>query len=300
MSNSFNDPKPRMKRIIICCDGKLDVPTNVLRVAHTLVNRFVSGGTELSLSEHVREAYGFLAHNYHPGNTIHLFGFSRRAYTARSICVLVCRIDILMKKGMDKFYQVYQDYRTKKNSAVAEPQAREGSSLITPNIKNTNRLLGIPSVSVSIVRNWIAGNAQEKYSFHDTDLSPCVENAFQALTLNEHHGPFTPMLWKKTEDTPTNLKQFWFPSVHTNIGGGYDDQHRDFQQLLPFLQFNDDYLKIITHNNNEHSGGEWATGKIYDSATGLLRLVEETIHKSVWIGMKVVPNWSSSTLKGWT
>jgi len=76
------------------------------------------------------------------------------------------------------------------------------------------------------------------------------------------------------------------------------------QQLLPFLQFNDDYLKIIIYNKDEHSSGEWAAGKIYDSATRLLRLVggnvrtpggygngtEETIHNSVRIRMKVVPN----------
>ncbi|RPA90506.1 hypothetical protein L873DRAFT_1848772 [Choiromyces venosus 120613-1] len=158
--------------------------------------------TELSLSEHVHEAYAFLAHNHHPGKTIHLFGFSCRAYTARSIRGLVCRIDILMKKGL----------RRLPNQEVPHPPL------------DTVRLLGIPSISVSIVRNWIAGNEQEKYSFHDTDLSPCVDNAFHALALNEHHGPFTPMLCKKTEDTPTNLKQFWFPLVHTNIGGVYDDQ----------------------------------------------------------------------------
>ncbi|RPA99856.1 hypothetical protein L873DRAFT_1827826 [Choiromyces venosus 120613-1] len=359
MPNSFNDPKPRMKRIIICCDGlshtsspersiefqnsdggKLDVPTNVTRVAHALksytddgvsqvayyrsrvgtgstVNRLVGGGTGLGLSEHVREAYGFLAHNYHPGDTIHLFGFSCGAYTARSICGLVCRIGILMKKGMDNFYQVYEDYRIKKYrndpSAVAELQAREGGSLVTPNVKvkticcwDTVGSLGIPSVGALVIGNWIAGIEQEKYGFHDTDLSPRVENASHALTLDEHRGPFTPTVWKKTEDIPTSLKQCWFPGVHANIGGGYDDQEiADMtlawmvQQLLPFLQFDDDYLKIIIHNNDEHSSGELVGGNVrmpggYGDST------EETIHKSVRLRMKVVPNRSSSALKGWT
>ncbi|RPA93054.1 hypothetical protein L873DRAFT_1830861 [Choiromyces venosus 120613-1] len=283
------------------------------------VTRLVGGGTGLGLSEHIREAYGFLAHNYHPGDTIHLFGFSRGAYTTRSICGL-------SKKGMDNLYQVYEDYRTKKYrkdpSAAAELQAHEGGSLITPNVKikticcwDTVGSLGIPSVGVPIIGNWIAGNEQEKYGFHNTHLSPRIENAFHALALDEHHGPFTPTLWKKTEDIPTNLKQCWFPGIHTNIGGGYDDQEIAdmtlawmIQQLLPFLQFDDDHLEIIIHNNDEHSSGEWAAGNIYDSVTGLLRLVGgnvrtpggETIHKSVRIRMKAVPNWSSSALKGWT
>ncbi|CAZ85424.1 unnamed protein product [Tuber melanosporum] len=362
MSNPFSDSGPRMKRIIICCDGtwqdsdggKLEVPTNVTRVARALksftddgvsqviyyqsgvgtggtVNRLIGGGTGFGLSENVREAYGFLAHNYHPGDTIHLFGFSRGAYTARSICGLVCRIGILTKKGMDNFYQVYQDYQAKKfrsQSAVAEFQAREGGSLVIPNVRvkticcwDTVGSLGIPSTGVPIIGDWIAGNEQEKYGFHDTDLSPRVDNAFHALALDEHRGPFTPTLWKKTDDTPVNLKQCWFPGVHTNVGGGYEDQEIAdmtlswmIQQLLPFLQFDDDYLKIIIHNSDDHSSGEWAAGKIYDSATGIMRIVggntrtpggygdgtEETIHKSVRIRTKVVSGWSSKALKGWT
>ena len=72
------------------------------------------GGTGFGLSEHVREAYGFLAHNYHPGDTIHFFGFSRGAYTARSTVGLVCRIGLLTKAGMDGFFQVYKDYSERK------------------------------------------------------------------------------------------------------------------------------------------------------------------------------------------
>ncbi|RPA99862.1 hypothetical protein L873DRAFT_1805989 [Choiromyces venosus 120613-1] len=112
MSNSFIDPNPRMKRIIICCDSLSHTSSPERSIEFVLIK--VEGGTGLGLSEHVREAYGFLAHNYHPGDTIYLFGFSCGAYTARSICGLVCRIGILMKKGMDNFYQVYEDYQTKK------------------------------------------------------------------------------------------------------------------------------------------------------------------------------------------
>jgi uncharacterized protein (DUF2235 family) len=51
-----------------------------------------------------------LANNYHPGDTIHLFGFSRGAYTARSVGGLIILLGILTKKGMDSFYQIYSDY----------------------------------------------------------------------------------------------------------------------------------------------------------------------------------------------
>ena len=51
-----------------------------------------------------------------------------------------------------------------------------------------------------------------------------IQNAFQALALDEHRKPFTPTLWSLPEsNTTTNLIQCWFPGVHVNVGGGSDD-----------------------------------------------------------------------------
>ena len=111
--------------------GVKEEPTNITRITRALksvsssgipqivyyqsgvgtggsIDKIIGGGTGEGLLENVREAYGFLAHNYHPGDTIHLFGFSRGAYTARSICGLICRLGVLTKRGMDGFYEVYQ------------------------------------------------------------------------------------------------------------------------------------------------------------------------------------------------
>ena len=51
-----------------------------------------------------------------------------------------------------------------------------------------------------------------------------IENAFQALALDERRAPFSPTLWNMPSDNhKTNLIQCWFPGVHVNIGGGSDD-----------------------------------------------------------------------------
>lgn len=154
------------------------------------------------------------------------------------------------------------------------------------------------------------------------ELSDGVENAFHALALDEHRNPFTPTLWKKPPNSRTNLKQVWFPGVHTNIGGGYDNQEIAditlawmIQQLIPFLEFSKGYLKSIIKNHAETYSEEWAAGTIYDSATGLMRIfsghyrtpgqyaslseTEETIHKSVRIRMAMVEGWDCKALKGW-
>lgn len=50
-----------------------------------------------------------------------------------------------------------------------------------------------------------------------------IENAFQALALDERHASFSPTLWNMpSDDKKTNLIQCWFPGIHVNIGGGSD------------------------------------------------------------------------------
>jgi hypothetical protein len=161
------------------------------------------------------------------------------------------------------------------------------------------------------------------YSFHDVELSDMVENAFHALALDEHRKPFSPTLWKKGPAGRTNLKQVWFPGVHTNIGGGYQNQEIAditlawmIQQMSPFLEFSKRYLESIIQNHADTYSQEWAAGKVEDSTQGIMWILsgdyrtpgdygsrpsetEETIHKSVRIRMKMITTWESKALKGW-
>lgn len=298
-------------------------------------SKFVGGSTGEGLSENVREGYGFLAHNYHPGDSIHLFGFSRGAYTARSICGLICRIGILTKRGMDDFYTVYNDYmngKTRDDAYVKGLQARDEGSWVTPNVKvttigcwDTVGSLGIPTLPIPVIGSLISGTSASWYSFYDTGLSPNVLNAFHALALDEQRTPFTPTLWRKADDnTVTNLSQVWFPGVHTNVGGGYDDQEIADMTLawmiyktIPWIDFDTNgYIRRITKTGPDLSL-EWAAGKIYNSRTGYMRLAgrdvrkpgeyysvaetSESFHVSVRVRQQVVsPVWKCNALAGWT
>ncbi len=68
------------------------------------------GGTGAGLSENIREAYSFLSMNYLPGDEIFLLGFSRGAFTARSIGAMISQVGLLTTKGMADFYQVFNDW----------------------------------------------------------------------------------------------------------------------------------------------------------------------------------------------
>jgi hypothetical protein len=75
-----------------------------------LTNQIIGGGTGLGLAEHIREAYAFLANNYGSGDLIYLIGFSRGAFTARSLGGLIGQLGLLNKIGLEHFYEIFADW----------------------------------------------------------------------------------------------------------------------------------------------------------------------------------------------
>lgn len=82
---------------------------------NSLWEKYFGGATGLGLAENCREAYSFLAHNYRAGDQIILIGFSRGAFTARSIADLIGCIGLLTKKGLGCFYEIFLDYENRRN-----------------------------------------------------------------------------------------------------------------------------------------------------------------------------------------
>jgi hypothetical protein len=62
---------------------------------------------------------------------------------------------------------------------------------------------------------------KKKYQYHDVGLNPAIQNAAQALAIDERRKPFAPDVWTKPVGWDGKLDQAWFPGVHSNIGGGY-------------------------------------------------------------------------------
>ena len=121
-------------------NGHLQTPSNVTRICRSICNKsaggevsqivyyqagvgtgaglwdqVAGGGTGLGLSENCREAYSFLANNWSAGDNIVLIGFSRGAFTARSIAGLIGCIGVLNEKGLSSFYQIFKDYENSRN-----------------------------------------------------------------------------------------------------------------------------------------------------------------------------------------
>lgn len=71
---------------------------------------YLGGACGDGLDEHIREAYAFIVQNYVEGDEIILLGFSRGAFTARSIAGLINTVGLLTRSGMAHFYRIFKDY----------------------------------------------------------------------------------------------------------------------------------------------------------------------------------------------
>src|SRR5207247_236805 len=75
------------------------------------IERAFDGATGRGLSENVRQAYRALVDNYEPGDALYLFGFSRGAFTVRSLAGLIRNCGILRRDQRDLVESAYDYYR---------------------------------------------------------------------------------------------------------------------------------------------------------------------------------------------
>ncbi|KAI5803961.1 hypothetical protein DFH27DRAFT_652186 [Peziza echinospora] len=165
--------------------------------------RVIGGSVGWGLQENVRDAYIFLSNNYESGDEIFIFGFSRGAYTARSLAGFINQFGILHKSEMHHFSEVYEQYKIPDPDSdkplfkkyLVEKGHRYAKHMNVPikcvGVWDTVGSLGIPEYIglLGSVRN-------RKYKFHDTNLSIGIENAFHALALDETRKPFDATLWR--------------------------------------------------------------------------------------------------------
>jgi uncharacterized protein (DUF2235 family) len=77
-------------------------------------HRLAGGLLGKGLSTNILEAYRFLSLNYRPGDHIYIFGYSRGAYTARSLCGFLSASGLLRADACDHSNQdfAWRYYRT--------------------------------------------------------------------------------------------------------------------------------------------------------------------------------------------
>ncbi|WP_445220493.1 DUF2235 domain-containing protein [Bradyrhizobium sp. Pa8] len=249
-----------MKRLTIFLDGTwntLNNNTNVWRLKSltpeiadqrvyysqgvgTRRGEVARGGiTGWGIDDEIIEAYTWLIQNFDYGDEIFIFGFSRGAYTARSLSGLICKCGVLKLGAPLSIEQLYARYRlysaTTIRTLIADGLPKNPSIeeqwLLKYSHPTKVKFVGVWDTVGSLgLPVWSMAAKVHRYRFLDTHLRLDNENAFHALALDEHRKDFEPTFWTKTvrtghegpADRPIErVEQRWFVGAHANVGGGY-------------------------------------------------------------------------------
>lgn len=231
-----------MKNIAFCADGTWDAPpqqTNVYRLFRALatgptqiplyddgvgadgtpIERLLGGAMGDGLFAKIKDGYQQIAHLYEPGDGIFLFGFSRGAYTARSLAGMIA-ICGLPSTGFDTHLveQAFAAYRRPSDRAAILAGLADyrlfDAKIQMVGVWDTVGALGIPAL--------VGGVDPILCGFLDTNLHPDVLCACQALAVDEKRRQFPPTLWTTPASPGQIVEQVWFCGVHCDVGGGYE------------------------------------------------------------------------------
>jgi uncharacterized protein (DUF2235 family) len=295
-----------MKRLVVCCDGTwnrpdqettdgVPCPTNVTKLAYrvskragdtlqllfydqgvgtgNIYDRYVGGAFGEGLTDNIFDAYRFLVANYEPGDEIFLFGFSRGAFTARSVAGMVRKCGILKRESIRQYraaVNLYQDAHASadvqktidfRGAYALEPETR----IQCVGVFDTVGALGLP----------VGGRNDDKYAFHDTELSRSVRYAFQALAVDERRSAFEPTLWSFKAKPGQTIRQVWFPGAHSDVGGGYGEHElSDLALTWMIEQAKEAGLVFDSRTMTENPlGPEQPLGTLHDSLSFKYKLL---------------------------
>ncbi len=272
-----------LKRLAIFCDGTWNKPenenaTNVERLSEQIpekdpsgniqksfyltgvgegrgdtrwrrfFDKFIGGALGLGLDERIIRAYSWLAHEYLPGDEIYIFGFSRGAYTARSLAGMIRAAGLPNEANLHRIPEAFDRYRdrderTKPGSpesakwrlgyaplvhtGEAEKLWREdrghppGDALTVAylGIWDTVGALGVPGVLGLLAERFNA-----TFLFHDLVLSRSVTAGRHAIAIDERRRLYEPTPWINLDQLNGNdparpFRQEWFPGDHGKVGG---------------------------------------------------------------------------------
>jgi uncharacterized protein (DUF2235 family) len=249
-----------MKRLAIYLDGTfntLNNNTNVWRLKSltlespdqhvyysqgvgTLRGEVVRGGvTGYGIDDEIIRAYTWLIENFDDGDEIFIFGFSRGAYTARSLSGLISKCGILKRGAPLSIEQLYVRYRLYDAPTIRSLLGKPLPSDVVTEVRWLTKYSQPTKIKFVGVWDTVGsmgiprGSAEakvHKYRFLDTHLRLDNEYAFHALALDEHREDFEATFWTHTvktgeagtpERSLEHVEQRWFVGCHANVGGGY-------------------------------------------------------------------------------
>ncbi len=261
--------------------------------------KLLGGAFGFGLAKNVRNLYMDLVRVYDPGDAatpadrIYLFGFSRGAFTVRTLAGLIAKCGVLdrdklpttdaLGSAVSNAYSTYRrSYRTwlgsVLNQVLVALRLRRPDADAMAAFKQAHSVPG--EVRIHFIGVWDTVDAVggpfhtsdvinaifHRFKFPDQILSDKVDQAAHALSIDEARAAFGPVLW----EAKPNIEQVWFAGVHSNVGGGYPKQGMSLVTLDWMMQkAQQNGLRILSDDRKNYWEHGNVDDKLYDSRAGL-------------------------------
>jgi uncharacterized protein (DUF2235 family) len=255
--------------------------------------RLLGGAFGWGLARNVKQLYRNISKVYDPGDRIYLFGFSRGAFTVRTLAGMITSCGLVNGTAIAQPDQLaravnaaYRAYRARYDSTITRWVGRLGSRLnheaavgalwkACPmhrdvpmrfiGVWDTVDAVGLPFAAADLFNKYIY-----QFKFPNRTLHPSIERACHALSIDDDRASFSPVLWEDTSNDPGRIDQVWFAGVHSNVGGGYPKQGMSLVALEWMLyQARDAGLTIQPLDLEMIAGHASVDDKLYDPRAGL-------------------------------
>lgn len=329
------------KRLVVLFDGTCNTPkdrTNVWRTHELLADKdindvvqkrlYIPGvGTEVAgivtgsifgkgIADKICEGYQWLASEYVEGAEIYVFGFSRGAFSARSLVQLLAncglateatlknwpvrkifdRYEAISRQETEDIRPLWRLRRWGRHPKEAPPnwkpdkqesQLQDPSKVREVKIRMAGLWDTVGAIGPDALENQHSRNA--KSAAHNVRPTKAQDFGYHALALDEHRPMFDATLWrtfvkegddkKVIKDYAERYEQRWFIGAHSDVGGGYGDD--DLPDLsLQWMMTKAESVGLAFTHRVEARAGAWHD-TIHDSfksfAGGVLNIWDNVL-----------------------
>jgi uncharacterized protein (DUF2235 family) len=215
-------------------------PAGALTTFSRKITRILGMAVGYGLANDIRDAYVFLMQNFEKDDKLFLFGFSRGAYTVRAVGSLLHMYGLILHGNeplVPYAIRVMTGISRAKENAPKEREAKQRYFELAREFKT--------SMSRADCKPWFVGlwDTVNSVGWIDNPLklpyvtnNPDIQIGRHALAIDERRAFFRTHLWIPPDDPsasrgPKNVKQVWFPGVHSDVGGGYAESESGLSKI---------------------------------------------------------------------
>jgi len=185
------------------------------------------------ISAKIRNAYSFLSHNYNfrtKEDEIILVGFSRGAFAVQCLASFICQTGLLQKQHLYYLRSLFKLWANQEVGGQSADAAKSGLAKLRDDVAALKEASLLHSARITALAVWDTVNTLGlpvqlpplALAFVGKKVPKGVDQAFQALALDEARVKFQPCVWQDKEVQSTRLSQCWFRGSHGDVGGNGD------------------------------------------------------------------------------